>query len=41
LITRVNNFDLSYDDLGEGIVPIIFCMGFPSVSKCGRLSLIF
>lgn len=29
LITRVNNFDLSYDDLGEGAVPIIFLHGFP------------
>ena len=29
LISRVNNFDLSYDDLGEGVVPIIFLHGFP------------
>ncbi len=29
LITRVNNFDLSYDDLGEGAVPVIFLHGFP------------
>lgn len=29
LITSVNNFNLSYDDLGEGIVPIIFLHGFP------------
>lgn len=29
LMIRVNNFDLSYDDLGEGAVPIIFLHGFP------------
>jgi pimeloyl-ACP methyl ester carboxylesterase len=26
---RVNNFNLSYDDVGEGNVPIIFLHGFP------------
>lgn len=29
LTIPVNNFELSYDDLGEGIVPIIFLHGFP------------
>ncbi|MEN9907870.1 MAG: hypothetical protein RLZZ540_1011 [Bacteroidota bacterium] len=29
LTIPVNNFDLSYDDLGEGNVPIIFLHGFP------------
>jgi len=29
LIANVNNFDLSYDDLGEGGVPLIFLHGFP------------
>ena len=25
----VNNFDLSYDDIGEGNIPIIFLHGYP------------
>ena len=25
----INNFDLSYDDVGEGIIPIIFLHGYP------------
>ncbi len=29
LTTLVNNFNLSYDDVGEGNVPIIFLHGFP------------
>lgn len=29
LTLRVNDFDLSYDDIGEGKVPIIFLHGFP------------
>jgi 3-oxoadipate enol-lactonase len=29
LKTMVNNFDLSYDDVGEGKIPIIFLHGFP------------
>ena len=29
LTIPVNNFDLSYDDLGEGNIPIIFLHGFP------------
>lgn len=29
LTTYINNFDLSYDDVGEGAVPIIFLHGFP------------
>lgn len=29
LFSRVNDFDLSYDDLGEGTVPVIFLHGFP------------
>jgi pimeloyl-ACP methyl ester carboxylesterase len=29
LTIPVNNFHLSYDDVGEGIVPIIFLHGFP------------
>ncbi|MDP3468818.1 MAG: alpha/beta hydrolase [Daejeonella sp.] len=29
LISRINNFNLSYDDLGEGSVPLIFLHGFP------------
>jgi pimeloyl-ACP methyl ester carboxylesterase len=28
-ITRINNFNLSYDDVGDGNVPIIFLHGFP------------
>lgn len=29
LTVNVNNFDLSYDDVGEGLVPIVFLHGFP------------
>lgn len=29
LTTHVNDFDLSYDDMGEGSTPIIFLHGFP------------
>lgn len=29
LTTHINNFDLSYDDIGEGDVPIIFLHGYP------------
>ncbi|MBL0007291.1 MAG: alpha/beta hydrolase [Saprospiraceae bacterium] len=29
LTTHINNFDLSYDDVGEGAIPIIFLHGFP------------
>ena len=29
LTTHINNFDLSYDDIGEGAIPIIFLHGFP------------
>ena len=29
LTTCINNFHISYDDLGEGAVPIIFLHGFP------------
>ena len=29
LITTVNNFNLSYDDIGEGSTPIIFLHGYP------------
>lgn len=29
LTTHVNNFDLSYDDVGKGATPIIFLHGFP------------
>lgn len=29
LISNVNNFDLCYDDMGEGSIPIIFLHGFP------------
>lgn len=29
LLMEVNNFKLSYDDLGEGEIPIIFLHGFP------------
>lgn len=29
LSINVNNFDLSYDDIGEGLVPIIFLHGYP------------
>lgn len=29
LSTTVHNFDLSYDDLGEGNIPVIFIHGFP------------
>ncbi len=41
LIARVNNFDLSYDDLGEGIVPIIFLHGFPFSKKMWKEQLDF
>lgn len=41
LITRVNNFDLSYDDLGEGIVPIIFLHGFPFSKQMWQTQLDF
>lgn len=29
LTIKVNEFDLSYNDIGEGRVPIIFLHGFP------------
>ncbi len=29
LSVNVNNIDLSYDDLGEGLIPIVFLHGFP------------
>jgi 3-oxoadipate enol-lactonase len=29
LTTTVNNFNLSYDDVGEGRIPVIFLHGFP------------
>lgn len=29
LTTHINNFDLSYDDVGKGDIPIIFLHGFP------------
>jgi 3-oxoadipate enol-lactonase len=29
LSVNVNNFDLSYDDVGEGLVPIVFLHGYP------------
>ena len=29
LSTTVNNFNLSYDDIGEGSIPIIFLHGYP------------
>ncbi len=29
LMINLNNFDLSYDDIGEGSVPIIFLHGYP------------
>ncbi|MHB1277354.1 MAG: alpha/beta fold hydrolase [Bacteroidia bacterium] len=29
LVVNVNNFDLSYNDIGEGDIPIIFLHGFP------------
>lgn len=29
LVVHVNNFDLSYNDIGEGNIPIIFLHGFP------------
>lgn len=29
LTINVNDFDLSYDDVGEGLVPIVFLHGFP------------
>lgn len=41
LITRVNNFDLSYDDLGEGAVPIIFLHGFPFSKSMWQVQLDF
>lgn len=41
LITRVNNFDLSYDDLGEGAVPVIFLHGFPFSKSIWRVQLDF
>ena len=41
LISRVNNFDLSYDDLGEGIVPIIFLHGFPFSKQMWQAQLDF
>ncbi len=41
LITRINNFDLSYDDLGEGEVPIIFLHGFPFSKSMWRAQLEF
>jgi pimeloyl-ACP methyl ester carboxylesterase len=41
LITRVNNFNLSYDDLGEGSVPVIFLHGFPFSKQMWRVQLEF
>lgn len=29
LSVNVNNIDISYDDLGEGLIPIVFLHGFP------------
>ena len=41
LITRINNFNLSYDDLGEGGVPIIFLHGFPFNKQMWQVQLEF
>ena len=29
LMIEVDNFNLSYDDIGEGVIPIVFLHGFP------------
>ncbi len=41
LTTTVNNFNLSYDDLGEGSIPIIFLHGFPFDKSMWQLQLDF
>jgi len=41
LTTTVNNFNLSYDDLGEGSIPIIFLHGFPFDKSMWQIQLDF
>ena len=41
LSVEVNRFDLSYDDLGEGSIPVIFLHGFPFSKAMWRQQLDF
>lgn len=41
LTTDVNNFQLSYDDVGEGTIPIIFLHGYPFNKTMWQLQLEF
>ena len=41
LTVKVNGFNLSYDDLGEGPVPIVFLHGFPFNKSMWQLQLDF
>lgn len=41
LVIKVNNFNLSYDDLGEGTVPLIFLHGFPFSKQMWQVQLDF
>lgn len=41
LSTTINNFELSYDDLGEGEVPVIFLHGFPFDKTMWKVQLDF
>ena len=41
LSVNVNNIDLSYDDLGEGSIPIVFLHGFPFDKTMWQEQLIF
>lgn len=41
LTVKVNGFNLSYDDLGEGSVPIVFLHGFPFNKSMWQLQLDF
>ena len=41
LLVSVNGFDLSYDDVGEGKIPIIFLHGFPFDKTMWELQLEF
>lgn len=41
LTTTVNNFNLSYDDVGEGNIPVIFLHGFPFDKTMWQMQLDF
>ena len=41
LTVDVNNFKLSYDDVGEGSIPIIFLHGYPFDKTMWELQLKF